>query len=105
MFGDLLEARREPVGMLRSHRGEGLQHDQVERSLEQFNTIGSCCHLVPFCQRVNADLHLPSKRTTPHDHTLCTRMSSGMMMTHPFCTRQRDGQLIDTVPNLSNRVR
>ena len=45
MLGDLLEACGKSLGVLRSHRREGLQHDEVESSLEKLNTILPCSHV------------------------------------------------------------
>ena len=38
LFFDLIEPRRESVGVLRSHRGQGPEHDQIERALQQLHT-------------------------------------------------------------------
>ena len=40
VVGDLLEARREPVGVLRPHRGERPQDDQIERAVQEFDAFG-----------------------------------------------------------------
>ena len=37
MVGHLLEAGGEPVGVLRPHRGEGAEHDEIERALQQLD--------------------------------------------------------------------
>ena len=39
MIGDLLEARREAVGVLRPHRGQRAQDDEVERALQQLDLV------------------------------------------------------------------
>jgi hypothetical protein len=39
MLGDLLEAGGEAVGVLRPHRVERTQHDQIERALLQFDLV------------------------------------------------------------------
>ena len=42
MIGDLFEACGEGVGVLRSHAGERAQHDEIERSLEEFDARAPC---------------------------------------------------------------
>ena len=39
MIGDLIEPRREPVGVLRPHRGQGAQDDEVQRPLQQLDAL------------------------------------------------------------------
>ena len=40
MLGDLLEPRGDAVGVLRPHRGERPQDDQVERALQKIDAAG-----------------------------------------------------------------
>jgi hypothetical protein len=40
MVGNLLESRRQAVGMLRPHPRQGTNDDQVERSLQDFDALG-----------------------------------------------------------------
>jgi hypothetical protein len=39
MVGDLIEPRRQPVGVLRSHRVERPEDNQVERALQQLDLL------------------------------------------------------------------
>jgi sigma54-dependent transcription regulator len=37
---NLLEARRQGIGVLGSHRGQGAQDDEVEGALQEFGLVG-----------------------------------------------------------------
>ena len=39
MVGHLLEAGGQPVGVLRPHRRQRAQHDQIERALQELDAI------------------------------------------------------------------
>src|SRR5687767_12854475 len=47
MLGHLLESRGQPIGVLRAHRGQRAQHDQIEGALEKLDFV--------------THLHYPSK--------------------------------------------
>ena len=44
MLGHLLEPRRQPIGVLRAHRRQRAQHDQIERALEKFDFVAHRLH-------------------------------------------------------------
>src|SRR3954463_12783505 len=59
-IGHLLEARGQCVRVQRSHGAEGLQHDQVERSLEKLHGVlghaTAPCHALH--SRMSSEVHL-----------------------------------------------
>src|SRR5260370_3577831 len=62
---DLLEARREAIGLLRSHRVQGPQHDQVESPLEKLPPFrGFTGHSSGLLSCSLAELHLSVKWTS-----------------------------------------
>ena len=72
MVGHLLEARGEAVGVLRPHGGQGAQDDEVERALQQLDSL-FIGHL--FIGRLIGHLYLASKCSIPASLLECQVMA------------------------------